>query len=215
MAAQAYHPGMTWQVWLAFVGACVAISLSPGAGAVTSMSTGLAVGLRRGYWNILGLQLGVVLQISVVAIGLGAVLAGSEVAFQVVKWFGVAYLVFLAVAQWRSVPAEPDVTVAVEDLSARALVTRGFLVNASNPKAVVFMLAVLPQFITPGRPLVPQYAAITATLIAVDVLVMTGYTGFASRVLGALRSPRQQRAVSRGFACAFALAALLLALLRH
>lgn len=206
---------MTWQVWLAFLGASVAISLSPGAGAVVSMSTGLAVGLRRGYWNILGLQIGVLAQIAVVSIGLGAVLAGSDVAFQVIKWFGVAYLAYLAVGQWRAAPAEADVTVAVTDLSPRALVTRGFLVNASNPKAVVFMLAVLPQFITPGRALVPQYLTIAATMVVVDVLVMTGYTGFASRVLGALRSPRQQRAVNRGFACAFALAALLLALLRH
>lgn len=206
---------MTWQVWAAFLGACLAISLSPGAGAVTSMSTGLAVGLRRGYWNILGLQIGVVLQIAVVAAGLGALIAGSDVAFEVIKWFGVAYLAYLAVAQWRAVPAEADVTVDVAELGARALVTRGFLVNASNPKAVVFMLAVLPQFLTPGRPLVPQYLAITATMVAVDVLVMTGYTGFAAKVLRALRSPRQQRAVNRGFACAFALAALLLALLRH
>ena len=206
---------MTWQVWAAFLGASLAISLSPGAGAVTSMSTGLAVGLRRGYWNILGLQIGVVLQIAVVAAGIGALVAGSDVAFEVIKWFGVAYLAYLAIAQWRAAPAEADVTVEVAELSPRALVTRGFLVNASNPKAVVFMLAVLPQFLDPSRPLLPQYLAITATMVAVDVLVMTGYTGFASKVLRALRSPRQQRAVNRGFACAFALAALLLALLRH
>ena len=206
---------MTWQVWAAFLGASLAISLSPGAGAVTSMSTGLAVGLRRGYWNILGLQIGVVLQIAVVAAGIGALVAGSDVAFEVIKWFGVAYLAYLAIAQWRAAPAEADVTVEVAELSPRALVTRGFLVNASNPKAVVFMLAVLPQFLDPARPLVPQYLAITATMVAVDVLVMTGYTGFAAKVLRALRSPRQQRAVNRGFACAFALAALLLALIRH
>ena len=206
---------MTWQVWAAFLGASLAISLSPGAGAVTSMSTGLAVGLRRGYWNILGLQIGVVLQIAVVAAGLGALIAGSDVAFEVIKWFGVAYLAYLAVAQWRATPTEADVTVEVTELSPRALVTRGFLVNASNPKAVVFMLAVLPQFLDPARPLIPQYLAITATMVAVDVLVMTGYTGFAAKVLRALRSPRQQRAVNRGFACAFALAALLLALIRH
>ncbi len=206
---------MTWQVWAAFLGASLAISLSPGAGAVTSMSTGLAVGLRRGYWNILGLQIGVVLQIAVVAAGIGALVAGSDVAFEVIKWFGVAYLAYLAFAQWRAAPKEADVTVEVAELSPRALVTRGFLVNASNPKAVVFMLAVLPQFLDPARPLVPQYLAITATMVAVDVLVMTGYTGFAAKVLRALRSPRQQRAVNRGFACAFALAALLLALIRH
>src|SRR5689334_11118248 len=88
---------MTWQVWLAFFGAAIVISVSPGAGAVQSMATGLTHGVRRGYWNILGLEIGLMLQLALVAIGLGAAVTHSIVAFNVIKWLGVAYLIYLAV----------------------------------------------------------------------------------------------------------------------
>ena len=83
------------------------------------------------------------------------------------------------------------------------LVLRGFLVNASNPKAVIFMLAVLPQFIDPHQPLLAQYLIMGGTMIVVDLIVMAGYTGLAARVLRVLRSPRQQKLVNRTFASLF------------
>jgi len=202
---------VSWQVWLAFFGASWVISLSPGAGAIASMSTGLQHGFWRGYWNILGLQLALLLQIAVVAAGVGALLAGSTTAFLIVKWFGVAYLAYLGVRQWRSAPtpleAEPDDGRA----TAAGLVLRAFLINSSNPKAIVFMLAVLPQFLDPAAPLLPQYALMAATMVAVDSVVMTGYTGLAARVLRLLRSPRQQQVTSRVFAALFFTAAAALA----
>jgi homoserine/homoserine lactone efflux protein len=73
-----------------------------GCRAIASMSSGLQYGFWRGYWNALGLQLGLILQIAIIAAGVGAVLAASATAFQVIKWFGVAYLVFLAYKQWRA-----------------------------------------------------------------------------------------------------------------
>ena len=115
---------MTWQMWLAFLGAAWVISLSPGAGAVASMSSGLAHGLRRGYWNILGLQLGLLLQIAVVAAGVGAVLARSATAFTVIKWFGVAYLVYLGIRQWRARPTETEAETPTRGASACASPTR-------------------------------------------------------------------------------------------
>ena len=93
---------MQWDLWLAFVGASIAISVSPGAGAIQSMATGLTHGLRRGYWSIAGLQIGLMMQLAVVAVGLGAAVAKSVVAFTVIKWIGVVYLIYLAVRQWRT-----------------------------------------------------------------------------------------------------------------
>ena len=93
---------MSLETWLAFFAACWVISLSPGAGAIASMSCGLQYGFWRGYWNALGLQLGLALQIAIVAAGVGAILAASSTAFYAIKWFGVAYLVYLAVKQWRA-----------------------------------------------------------------------------------------------------------------
>ena len=93
---------MAWEVWLTFFGAAIAISVSPGAGAIQSMATGLTHGVRRGYWSILGLEVGLMLQLALVAIGLGAAVANSILAFNIIKWIGVAYLVYLAVRQWRT-----------------------------------------------------------------------------------------------------------------
>ena len=97
---------MQWDLWLAFVGASIAISVSPGAGAIQSMATGLTHGLRRGYWSIAGLQIGLMTQLAVVAVGLGAAVAKSVLAFTVIKWIGVVYLVYLAVRQWRTTPSD-------------------------------------------------------------------------------------------------------------
>lgn len=207
---------MAWHTWLAFLAASWIISLSPGAGAIASMSSGLRYGFGRGYWNALGLQFGLALQIAVVAAGVGAVLAASATAFTVIKWFGVFYLLYLAFRQWRASPMEmQDAATPAVGGSRVGLVTRGFLVNVSNPKALVFMLAVLPQFIDPKAPLLMQYLVIGATMVTVDLIVMAGYTGLASRVLRLLRSPRQQQRLNRSFAALFVGAATFLATLRR
>ena len=207
---------MTWDTWLAFFLACWLISLSPGAGAIASMSSGLNFGFRRGYWNAIGLQLALVLQIAVVAAGVGALLAASELAFALIKWFGVLYLLYLGWKQWVAPPSA--LTTDPVDLRRGrplALVLRGFVVNASNPKAIVFILAVLPQFLDTSRPLLAQYLLMTLTMVAVDLVVMAGYTGLAARVLKLLREPGQQRLLNRVFGGLFGLAASLLATLKQ
>lgn len=207
---------MVFETWLAFFAACWVISLSPGAGAIASMSCGLQYGFWRGYWNALGLQMALVVQIGVVAAGLGAVLAASEVAFTLIKWFGVAYLIYLGIKQWRALPADLSEDSAIRPVGKPlALIGRGFLVNISNPKALVFMLAILPQFIDPNAPLLAQYLIITVTMVAVDMTVMAGYTGLASKVLRALKTPKQQRRMNRTFAGLFVGAAGFLATLHR
>ncbi|MEX5507598.1 LysE family transporter [Pseudomonas paralactis] len=207
---------MALDTWLAFFLASWIISLSPGAGAIASMSSGLQYGFVRGYWNAIGLQLGLAMQIAVVAGGLGAILAASSTAFYAIKWFGVAYLVYLAIKQWRALPMDMTDDAAVRPIGKpMAMMFRGFLVNASNPKALVFMLAVLPQFVNPQAPLLIQYLILAATMISVDMIVMAGYTGLASKVLRLLRTPKQQKRVNRTFAGLFVGAAGFLASLHR
>ena len=209
---------MQWDLWLAFVGASIAISVSPGAGAIQSMSTGLTHGLRRGAWSVAGLQIGLMSQLAVVAVGLGAAVARSVTAFTVIKWIGVLYLIYLAVLQWRATAGDLTEQVAVGDDTQGgrlALLVRGALVNLTNPKGLVFLLAVLPQFVIPTRPLLPQYLTIAATMTVVDVIVMCGYTGLSSRLLGWLRTPRQHIALNRTLSALFALAAVVLSLVRR
>ena len=208
---------MPLDTWLVFFVASWLISLSPGAGAISCMTAGMRFGYRRGLWNIFGLQLGIMFILVVVAAGLGAVLAASATAFGVVKWLGVAYLVWLGIQQWRA-PAAPlaiDGEGVPADGTRKALVLRGFLVNATNPKGLLFMLAVLPQFIDPARPQLPQYAICAGTLLFTDLVVMSGYTGLAARVLRLLRAPQHLRAMNRTFGALFVAAGALLASFRR
>lgn len=203
---------MALHTWLAFFVAAWLISLSPGAGAISCMAAGLRYGFRRACWNIVGLQIGVQFVLALVAAGLGTLIAASETAFTAVKWAGALYLAWLGVQQWRAPPTAFD-AVAGDAASGtrRALVTRGFLVNATNPKGILFMLAVLPQFIDPARPQLAQYAICGATLLVTDAVVMSGYTAFASRVLALLHGDGRRRLVNRAFGSLFVGAAALLA----
>mgnify|MGYP001235112448 FL=1 len=202
--------------WIAFFAAAWAISLSPGAGAVAAMSAGLNHGFRRGYTMTFGLVAGIWTQVLVVGVGLGALIAASSLAFAVVKWAGVAYLVWLGIRQWRA-PAEPLVASdgASATVSRRDLFVRGWIVNALNPKGTVFLLAVVPQFLDLARPLLPQYAVIALTLALTDLVVMAGYTALAARVLRALKAPAHIKAMNRSFGGLFVAAGALLALFKR
>ncbi|WP_193074238.1 LysE family transporter [Pseudomonas sp. FME51] len=205
---------MSIETWLAFFVACWLISLSPGAGAVASMASGMNYGFARGYWNALGLQLALILQIVIVAAGVGALLATSALAFALIKWFGVVYLLYLAIRQWRA-PAQAMTLEHRPIGRPLSLVLRGFVINFSNPKAIIFILAVLPQFLDPGRPMLMQYVLMALTMVAVDLVVMAGYTGLAAKALRLLNSPRQQRLLNRSFGVMFGVAAGLLATVRR
>ena len=207
---------MALDMWLAFVVAAILIAISPGAGAIQAMATGMTHGVRRGYWSIAGMEVGLMLQLALVAVGLGAAVASSVVAFNVVKWIGVLYLVYLAVRQWRSVTTDLRAKIGTTvDGGRLGLLTRGFLVNATNPKSLVFFLAVLPQFVVPTAPLLPQYLAIGTTMVAVDLVVMGLYTGLAVRLVEWLHTPRQQTILNRAFSGLFATAAVVLSLMRR
>jgi len=207
---------MTLSTWLTFFVASWAISFSPGAGAISAMSCGLKHGFTRTYWNTLGLIGGIIFQFIVVGLGLGALLATSETAFAIVKYLGVAYLIYLGVRQWRTDAAPVAVQKdPVQRESVRTLVTRGFLINASNPKGTVFLLAVVPQFVNLGAPLVPQYAIMAATLAFTDLVAMSCYALLAAKVLRLLKSPRHIRWMNRGFGGLFILAGVFLASFRR
>jgi homoserine/homoserine lactone efflux protein len=207
---------MEFTTWLTFFAASWAISISPGPGAIASMSAGLNHGFRYGYVTIIGLVLGIWTQLLVVGVGLGALVAASGTSFTVVKWLGVAYLMWLGIQQWRA-PARPMVaaTDSTEVISQRALILKAWMINIVNPKGTVFLLAVVPQFITLSAPLLPQYLIIGATLAFTDMVVMAGYTALASRVLGALKDPSHIRAMNRTFGGLFVVAGSLLALFKR
>ncbi|PPB85323.1 LysE family transporter [Acinetobacter soli] len=206
---------MSFQVWIGYMLACWVISLSPGAGAIASMSSGLNYGFRRGYWNALGLQLALLVQIGIVAAGVGVLFTTTPWAFLLVKWFGIGYLLYLAYLQLTAPVQSIQIHSEQLEISRQRLILKGFVVNISNPKAIVFLLAVLPQFIDLARPQAPQYGIMALTMVLIDLIVMAGYTGLAAKVLRLLRSPRQQKYLNRSFAVMFSGAALLLSMVNQ
>ncbi|KQP14235.1 homoserine/homoserine lactone efflux protein [Pseudorhodoferax sp. Leaf267] len=192
---------MELNVWLAYCVAAWVIALSPGSGAVLSMSHGLSYGVRSTTATIVGLQIGLAVTLLVAGAGIGALLMASSVAFTVVKVLGALYLLWLGWCQWRAPVQEQaaGAVVAEATLSVRQRMLRGALTNMTNPKGIVFMVAVLPQFIDPARPLWLQLLILLATTVVADVVVMHGYAWLASRLQGLLRSARARRSQNRVF----------------
>ena len=195
---------MDLNVWLAFFAASWVISISPGSAAVLSLGHGLAYGVRHTSVTIAGMGLGLALVLLVAGAGVGALLLASSVAFMAVKILGAAYLIWLGWQQWRS-PVSLESMAAQEPAlkprlpSARERWMTGFLTNATNPKGIVFMVAVLPQFIDPHRALWLQLLILLVTSVAVEVAVMHGYAYLASRAQRWLSTARARRTQNRVF----------------
>ena len=192
---------MDWHVWLAYFVASWVIAVSPGSGAVLAMSHGLAYGVRGASATVLGLQIGLAFILLVAGAGVGAVLVASAGAFMVVKLLGAAYLLWLGFKQWRAPVTLDDggAQAGPPVMRLRQRVLTGALTNATNPKGIIFMVAVLPQFIDPKRPLLLQLLILLVTTLAVDTVVMHGYALLASRLRALLRSARARRTQNRVF----------------
>ena len=202
-------------VWITYFVATIILSLSPGPGVFSSISSGLHHGFRLGWWNGLGMQAANMILVAIVSLGLGAILLASETLFTAVKWIGVAYLVYLGIATWRAPAKGFEEDRDDHAHTARDVFMRGFWVNITNPKGIIFFAAILPQFIDVARPQAAQYAILAATTFAVDLAVMTGYTALAARVLRVMRDPSHIRWVNRGLGSAFVAAGVALASFRR
>lgn len=173
---------MDLNVWITLFLASLALSISPGAGAVVSMNYGINYGLKRSYAAIFGLQTGLLIQTFVVVIGLGALIAKSVMLFNIIKWIGVAYLVYLGLSKIFQKVEAIEEEEQLKTYSAKKAYIMATLINITNPKSIVFLVAFIPQFLNPNESLWLQFLIISATLVIVDIIVMTGYSSMASRL---------------------------------
>lgn len=201
---------MAFSVWFGFFIASILIAVSPGPGAAASMSAGLRFGYGSALRVICGLQCALTLQVTVVALGLGAILTTSAHAFDAIRFIGAAYLIWLGIQKWRA-PAE-EINAESRQTKPEGLFVEGILVNLTNPKAIVFIAALVPQFIDPKLPQWPQFAIIVLTMCSIDTIVMSGYALLASRMRGWLRTPGLMKTQNRVFGGIFVGAGALLAL---
>ncbi|SCZ58482.1 LysE family translocator [Thiohalomonas denitrificans] len=181
------------------------VVLIPGAGVLFTVSTGLVQGRSASVIAALGCTLGILPHLVATYLGLAVVMHTSALAFQLLKYAGVAYLFYLAYATWR------DCSVfTVEHVPSRTasfyLIGRAILLNLLNPKLTIFFLAFLPQFIKPGSvaPLA-QFLVLSAVFMAMtfSIFVVYGLVAYAFRKL-VIESPRVQGWLRTGFAAAFA-----------
>lgn len=195
---------MSFNNWITFFFAACLIAISPGSGAVLSMSHGLSFGVRKASATILGLQAGLLLVLLLAGAGVGSLLVASELAFGIIKTVGALYLVYIGIAQWRakidsgpSIEAQSQSMPNVPDFGKRFFI--GFFTNATNPKSILFMVAVLPQFINDNTALLPQLSTMAATMCTIDLFVMHGYAFAASSMQRFFREARAIKMQNRIF----------------
>jgi threonine/homoserine/homoserine lactone efflux protein len=181
------------------------VVLIPGTGVVFTVSTGLLQGRKASVFAAIGCTAGIVPHLLATVLGLAALMHTSALAFQVLKYAGVAYLLYLAYATWRDKSAFV-VEEAAAGTSAKALIVKAILLNILNPKLTIFFLAFLPQFVddTRSSPLA-QLLVLSGVFMAMTfaVFVVYGILAHAFR-RAVIDSPRVQAWLRRSFAAAFA-----------
>ncbi|UOM35132.1 LysE family translocator [Acuticoccus sp. I52.16.1] len=157
-----------------FLPAAALVASTPGANNLLALSYGIKAGFRPTVVSLLGRMCAFAILIALVAVGLGAVVAASQTAFTVIKWFGVLYLVWLGVGMWRTPVHEAG---EVPDGTGLALARRAFWVALANPKSILIFTAFIPQFMSPDGNWAVDFTVLSAIYLAVEFCFACGYTG--------------------------------------
>ncbi len=185
-------------LYLAFIGASAALGLLPGPNVALIVANSVAWGPRYGLLTVAGTCTATMLQLAVTGLGLAELLRAAGSAFEVLRWVGVLYLLYLGVSQWRA--AVVDLTrVRPEPRSPRAIVTRAAFVSLTNPKTLLFFAAFFPQFISAAHAPGPQVVLLSLTFLTVIVAVDSCWALLAGRARGLLaRHGRLRNRISGG-----------------
>ena len=195
---------MTLQTWIIFASTVFLITASPGPNALLALTHGARHGASRAAATVLGSLTGFMVLLALSLVGLGALLAASATAFQIVKWLGALYLVYLGIKTWRSSPEAVSASKGIlsgAKIVRRSLFREGFLVAVSNPKILVFFAAFFPQFIVPSEPQLPQILILASTFALLELGWQLTYAlggGQLSRWLGRAEVARWFNRVTGG-----------------
>lgn len=173
---------MALDTWLVYLLAALGLSLSPGPNGLLALTHGALHGRRKTLFTIAGGALGFVVLIALSMFGIGALLQASLGWLTVLKWAGGAYLVWLGVQVWRAPALGGELAAAAGPRSGGSLFRQGLLSALSNPKALLFFAAFLPQFIDPARSLLLQFVVMAGSFAAVEVLTEWLIASLAHRI---------------------------------
>jgi threonine/homoserine/homoserine lactone efflux protein len=194
----------------AFVPAALALNLTPGADMMFCLAHGARGGIRPAIAASAGIAAGCMVHVTLAGLGLGALVARHPAAFDAIRWAGVAYLLWLA---WKILRASNGTAGSVAPVRPARAFSAAMMVNLSNPKVILFVLALLPQFTDPARPVLPQFL-ILGGVLAFGGFVVNGAVGIFSGGIGRAlaASARAERALGYLAAGVFGALALRLAL---
>ena len=189
---------MSWTTWWLFAITETVLSLTPGPAVLFVLSSALRAGARKSVGSILGILTANTVYFALSASGVGALLISSYRVFFAVKWIGAAYLVYLGA---REILGHSEVLPAGEPTrtgaSAMRLFRDGFVLQMSNPKAIVFFSAILPQFIDPRRTVLLQIVVLGLTSVVCEFAVLSSYGLVAARAFLVARQPRYAKWTNR------------------
>lgn len=185
---------MTATTVLYFLGASLALTIAPGPDNTFIVAQGISRGRKAALVTALGMCSGISVHTTAAALGISALLYSSATAFQILKYAGAAYLLFLA---WKSLKEQQVLLPqgVANGLSFRALFRRGFLMNVINPKVALFFLAFLPQFVSPGSEGASLQMFLLGLLFMLQAVVIFSIIGWLSGSVGhlILKRPRIAR----------------------
>ena len=173
---------MDFNTWLIYLLAAIGLSLSPGPNGLLALTHGALHGRRKALYTIFGGAFGFIAVIALSMFGIGALLQTSLAWLTVLKWVGGAYLVWLGIQIWRSPAIGIEVRGAVKPRAGWSLFRQGALSALTNPKALLFFAAFLPQFIDPARSLVVQFFIMAGTFAAIEIATEVFIASMAHRL---------------------------------
>ncbi|EGQ8507612.1 flagellar biosynthesis protein FlgM [Vibrio parahaemolyticus] len=167
---------MQLDTWIYYTLAILVLTASPGPSSLLCLSKGVSSGFRLALTTALGSLSAITIILTLSFTGLGVVIASSEFVFNIIKWCGAAYLIWLGIQAFRSKQNDfsksDSAQVSTSHVSAY---TSGFIVGSSNPKAIIFFTALFPQFIDPTDSLLTQYAIFAGTFVVFELSWLTFY----------------------------------------
>lgn len=187
---------MNWTLYSAFIAASMLLIVIPGPNVMLIVSRSMRFGVRAGLITVAGTAFALAQQLAITALGLASAMAILSDGFEILRWLGVAYLVYMGVQAFREKPVPPEAAAVTAPRTQHMFLQAAF-VAWTNPKLLAFYAAFFPQFLDPALPAGPQLWAMCGAFLAIALAFDSGYAVIGGRLLGAFKSERAQRIRNR------------------